>query len=505
MTTRELPGQVTGEVTGQVTGQAGGQSTRVEAHGVDRIPDGERTASPREFLWIWHSAQFSFGTVVLGSVPVSFGLSWTASVTAILVGLLIGTAVFAPLVLFGKRTGANDAVSSGAHFGVRGRVVANVITIVVAIGFFSIAVWTGATAILAAGQRVLGTPAGPAGLAVTMPLMALAVAAVAVYGYGALLATYKVMTVIGGLVLLALVVVLLPGFDPGYAGGPYALGDFWRTWLLAVSFSATLPVSYSTFQGDYSRYLSPRTGDRAAVAYNGAAMYVSNALALVGGAYVTTMLKDASAPWILGVADTVPRWFAVVVIVFGFAGTLPQAALCLYAAGLSANSILWRLPRAAATWLMWALGVATLYVGAIAFDAIESISTFVLILLVLVSPWTAIMLVGLALRRGRYHPDDLYGFARPGHRGRYWFTGGFNLRALGAFVPAVVLGLLFVDNTIYTGPFARLAGGVDLSCLVPFCTAALLYAALCRLFPERTAQVSGDAVTADYVTGGDPR
>ncbi|MEU8273477.1 purine-cytosine permease family protein [Microbispora bryophytorum] len=479
MTTRELPAPVTG------------QSTRVETHGVGRIPDGERTASPREFLWIWHSAQFSFGTVVLGSVPVSFGLSWTASVTAILVGLLIGTAVFAPLVLLGKRTGANDAVSSGAHFGVRGRVVANVITIVVAIGFFSIAVWTGATAILAAAQRVLGTPAGPAGLAVTMPLMALAVVVVAVFGYGALLATYKVMTVIGGLVLLALVVVLLPDFDPAYAGGQYALGDFWRTWLLAVSFSATLPVSYSTFQGDYSRYLSPQVRDRTAVAYNGVAMYVSNAIALVGGAYVTTMLTDGSAPWILGVADAVPRWFAVVVIAFGFAGTLPQAALCLYAAGLSANSLLWRLPRAAATWLMWALGVATLYVGAIVFDAIESISTFVLILLVLVSPWTAIMLVGLALRRGRYHPDDLYGFARPADRGRYWFTGGFNLRALGAFAPAVVLGLLFVDNTIYTGPFARLAGGVDLSCLVPFCTAALLYAVLCRLFPERTAVPTG--------------
>lgn len=488
MTTRAAAARASGK-----SGSA--EHPRVEAHGVGRIPEGERTASPREFLWIWHSAQFSFGTVVLGSVPVSFGLGWAASVTSILVGLLIGTAVFAPLVLFGKRTGANDPVSSGAHFGVRGRVVANVITIVVAIGFFSIAVWTGATAILAAGQRLLGTPVGPSGLAVTMPLMALAVVIVAVYGYGALLATYKAMTVIGGLVLLALVVVLLPRFTPAYQGGPYALGDFWRTWLLAVSFSATLPMSYSTFQGDYSRYLSPRTGDRAAVAWNGVAMYVSNALALVGGAYVSTMLTDRSAPWVLGVAGAVPQWFAVVVIAFGFAGTLPQAALCLYAAGLSANSILWRLPRDAATWLMGALGVAVLYVGAIVLDAVDSISTFVLILLVLVSPWTAIMLTGFAMRRGRYDPDDLYGFARPDRRGRYWFTGGFNPRALGAFVLAVVLGLLFVDNTIYTGPLAGLAGGVDLSCLIPFCTAASLHIALCRLFPERTA----------VPTGGDPR
>ncbi|MBP2702658.1 cytosine permease [Microbispora sp. RL4-1S] len=484
MTTREATPHSRSEAAGGV-----------ETHGVDRIPDAERTASPREFLWIWHSAQFSFGTVVLGSVPISFGLSWAASVTSILVGLLVGTAVFAPLVLFGKRTGANDPVSSGAHFGVRGRVVANVITIVVAIGFFSIAVWTGATAILEAGHRVIGTPIGPAGLAVAMPLTALAVVVVAVYGYGALLATYKAMTVLGGLVLLALVVVLLPRFSPSYGGGgAYALGDFWRTWLLAVSFSATLPVSYSTFQGDYSRYLSPQVSDRAAVAYNGAAMYVSNAVALIVGAYATTMLKDPSLPWIAGVADVVPHWFAVVVIAFGLAGTLPQAALCLYAAGLSLNSILWRLPRAVSTWIMSLLGIAVLYLGAIVFDAVDSISTFVLVLLVLVSPWTAIMLVGFVTRRGRYDAEDLYGFAHPERRGRYWFWGGVNPRAIGAFVPAVALGLLFVNNTLYAGPLAGLAGGVDVSCLVPFCTAALLYFALCRLYPER---VSGP-------TGGDP-
>ncbi|MFC0861226.1 purine-cytosine permease family protein [Sphaerimonospora cavernae] len=483
MTTRELPPQVRSVATG----------SRVEAHGVGRIPEAERTASAREFLWIWHSAQFSLGTVVLGSVPITFGLSWAASAGAILVGLLIGTAVFAPLVLFGKRTGANDPVSSGAHFGVRGRIVANVITIVVAIGFFSIAVWTGATAVLAAGQRILGTPTGPGALAVAMPLVALAVVVVAVYGYGALLATYKAMTVLGGLVLLALVMVLLPDFAPSGGGGEYALGDFWRTWLLAVSFSATLPISYSTFQGDYSRYLAPGVRDRTAVAYNAVAMYLSNALALITGAYVTTILKDETVPWNMGVADAVPHWFAAVVIVFGFAGTLPQAALCLYAAGLSANSILWRLPRAAGTWLMSLLGVAVLYLGAIVFDAVESISAFVLILLVLVSPWTAVMLVGFAARRGRYEPDELYGFAHPDRRGRYWYLAGINPRALGAFVPAVLLGLLFVSNTLYTGPLAGLAGGVDLSCLVPFCTAALLYFVLCRLFPEQpAAPIGGD-------------
>ncbi|MEU7481820.1 cytosine permease [Lentzea sp. NPDC042327] len=460
------------------------QKVVVETRGVDVVPDEERTSSPGEFFWIWNSAQFSLGTVVLGSVPVAFGLGWWASISSLLIGLLIGTVVVAPLVRFGKATGANDPVSSGAHFGVRGRVIGNVITVCAAIGFFSIAVWTGATAILFAGQRLLGTPADGAALAVVAPVVAVVVVLVAVYGHAVLLATYRVMTIIGAAVLLGLVVVLLPEFDPGYAGGAYALGDFTRTWLLAVTFSATVPISYSTFQGDYSRYLPRSVSDRTAVWWNGSAMYLSNAVALGVGAFVTTLLTDPGKPWIIGVAGVVPAWFAVVVVAYGLAGTLPQGGLCIYAAGLSAQSIFWRLSRPVATVLVSVVGVSALYVGAVVYDAIDSISAFVLVLLVFVAPWAAIMLVGYRQHGGRYSAADLLAFTSAG-QGRYWYTGGFNLRAVCAFVPSVLLGLLFVGNTLYTGPLAGLAGGIDLSAVVPFVVAAVLYDVLCRLFPER--------------------
>lgn len=456
----------------------------VETHGVDLIPEVERTSSPREFLWIWNSAQFSLGTVVLGSVPVAFGLGWWAAISSLLIGLLIGTAIVAPLVRFGKATGANDPVSSGAHFGVRGRVIANVITVCAAIGFFSIAVWTGATAILFAGNRLLGTPTGATALAVVAPAVAVVVVLVAVYGHAILLATYRIMTVVGGAVLLGLVLVLLPKFDPGYAGGTYVLGDFTRTWLLAVTFSATVPISYSTFQGDYSRYLPRSVSDRSAVWWNGFAMYLSNAIALGVGAFVTTLLTDPGTPWIIGVAGVVPAWFAIIVVAYGLAGTLPQGGLCIYAAGLSAQSIFWRWSRPLATVVVSVVGVGALYVGAVVHNAIDSISAFVLILLVFVAPWAAIMLAGYRRSGGRYAAQDLLAFTS-GTGGRYWYTGGFDLRAIGAFVPAVLLGLLFVGNTIYTGPLAGLAGGIDLSAVVPFVTAVVLYEALCRLFPER--------------------
>lgn len=463
---------------------------RVEHRGIDMVPPEQRHSSVREFLWIWHSAQFSLGIVVLGALPITFGLGWWASVNAVLLGLLLGTAVFAPLVRFGKRTGTNDPISSGAHFGVRGRMIANLITAVVALGFYAIAVWTGASAMLVAGQRLLGTPTDAAALAVAIPLVAGSVAVVAVYGHRTLLATYKLMTFVGGAVLLALVLVLIPRFDPGYTGGPYVLDGFWPTWLLAVSFAATLPISYSTFQGDYSRYLRPEISDRSAMLWTGVSMYTSNAAALLVGAYVTTVLADPGQPWVIGVAAVVPTWFIAVVVLFGLVGTVPQGGLCLYAAGLSANSVFWRSSRAATTLVMSVLGTVVLYLGAIAYDAIDSISAFVLVLLVLVSPWAAIMLVGFTLQRGHYDPLDLHTFTTPHRRGRYWYTRGVNPRAICAFVPAVALGLLFVDNPLYVGPLAELTGGIDLSWVVPFAVAALLYLLANWIAPERPAPTS---------------
>jgi len=448
---------------------------------VAALPD--RSSTPREFLWIWHSAQFSFGVVVLGSVPVSFGLGWWGSVTSALVGLLLGTLVFAPLARFGMRTGETDAVSSAAHFGVRGRVITTVITLCVAIGFFAIAVWTGATAVVVAGQRVFGTPAGTGALAAVIPVVAIAVVLVAVFGHRALLATYKIVTVIGGLVLLGLVVALLPGFDPGAPGGDLLLGGFWPTWALGVSFGVTVPITYATLQGDYSRHLRPDTTDSAAVGWNGLAMFLSNAIALVIGIMATTMFADPSVPWVIALTEVVPPWFVFFVVVFGFFGTLPQGALCVYAAGLAANSVVRGASRVACTLVMAAVGVGVLYVGAIAYDAISSISTFILFLLALIAPWSAIMLVGFALRGGRYAPSELL------ERGRYWFTAGVNLRAVAAFLPAVALGFLLAANPVYTGPLAGVAGGVDLSCVVPFVVAGTGYYLLCKAFPEREAEV----------------
>ena len=49
---------------------------KIETHGIDYIPDEDRHSNPMNIFWILIGANLTFGLIVLGALPVSFGLSW---------------------------------------------------------------------------------------------------------------------------------------------------------------------------------------------------------------------------------------------------------------------------------------------------------------------------------------------------------------------------------------------------------------------------------------------
>ena len=94
-------------------------------------------------------------------------------------------------------------------------------------------------------------------------------------------------------------------------------------------------------------------------------------------------------------------------------------------------------------------------------------------------------LVGfLFARRGRYDPDDLQAFNQGRRGGRYWFTGGWNLRAVGAWAAGSVFGLLAVETELYTGPLAHVANGVDISLVGSAVIAGITYVIALAAWPE---------------------
>jgi purine-cytosine permease-like protein len=86
-----------------------------------------------------------------------------------------------------------------------------------------------------------------------------------------------------------------------------------------------------------------------------------------------------------------------------------------------------------------------------------------------------INIIGYLRCGGRFRPRDLQAFADPTNRGVYWFHGGLNIQAVSSWLIGVVVGLLFTNSSLLTGPLADSADGVDLSFISAAAVAGVCY------------------------------
>jgi purine-cytosine permease-like protein len=206
--------------------------------------------------------------------------------------------------------------------------------------------------------------------------------------------------------------------------------------------------------------------------------------ALLGAFIGVAIGVRADEDFIASVVAAAPVWYLLPILLNGLVGSCGQASISLYSTGLDLDAVFPRLSRVACTTLMAVACLALVYLGAFVWDAEESVIAFALLLTAVATPWMGVTLAGFALSRGRYVPEDLQVFNERRRGGVYWFTGGWNLRAVVAWACGSVVGLMCSYTSLYTGPLADVAGGVDLSFLAGGVTGALAYVVIRALFPE---------------------
>ncbi len=455
---------------------------RIEETGVAHIPESERDSRPANLAAVFFGGNLAFSVIVFGWLPVTFGLGFTATITASALGLALGTAITAPLALLGPRTGTNNTVSSGAHFGVTGRLVGSALTLCFALAYAAIAVWTSGDALVASAHRLLGTPISDSALAIGYALIAAEIALVALYGHATVVALQKIVVPVVGVLLLAGFVAFAPSFD-ATGSGEFLLGGFWPTWALAATIAAAGPLSYAPSLGDYTRRISRTHGDRKVLA--------AAALGVFGGLFFTTLfgaftaLSTTGDSFVGGLVAGAPAWYVLPILVIGLAGGIGQGVLNLYASGLDLEALVPRLRRVHTTLITSLAAIILLYAGTFALDAVDSITAMTLVLNGVAVPWVVVNLLGfLVARRRRYDPHDLQAFNEGRRGGRYWFTGGWNFRALAAWAAGSIAGLATVATDLYTGPLANVANGVDVSLAASAFVAAAVYLTALKLWPE---------------------
>lgn len=458
----------------------------IERHGINTIPDADRTSRPVDLFRIQFGSANTFATVILGTAPIMLGLSLGQAVLAVVTGVAVGAVLLSPMGLFGPHTGTNNAVSSGAHLGVRGRMVGSFLSLLTAIAFYTISVWVSGDALVGAAARLLGMPDSGTTRAIVYALLGAMVIVVVVYGYEFMLLVNRIVVVANTLLILLAVVAYAEqvNLDYGPAPGGYALGSFWPTFLLSALIVLGNPISFGAFLGDWSRYI-PASTRQAHLVMATIGAQLTTLVPFLFGVVTATLTIGLGADYIFLLVQVSPLWYAPVLMVVAFLGGISTGVTSLYGTGLDFSSVFPRLSRVEASLVIGALAFVFAVLGRLVFDLVGSVNAFIGAIVICTTPWMAIMAIGYFVRRGYYRSTDLQVFNEGRAGGRYWFSNGVNWRPMTAWIVAAITGLLFANYPpLITGPLRDAAGGIDISLPVSIVVAAVIYVVSLYVSPE---------------------
>jgi NCS1 family nucleobase:cation symporter-1 len=432
------------------------QPARLEISTIQQIPASERHGTARDLFTVWFGSNLMLLTIVTGGLAVTvFALPFAWAAVALAVGNLVGAVFMALHAAQGPTLGVPQMIQTRGQFGSLGSLLVVGIVLIMYVGFLSSNLVLGGQALASLVSGASDVP----GIALVGVLSVIA----AIYGYDLIHAYTRWMTYVSGLVLVITVAWII-----GVHGLP---ADFlqrnefnWAGFLDSISAAALWQIAYAPYVSDYSRYMPEGTGSRPAfwASYWGCSL--GSLLPMVLGAMVG--LAAPKGNLIAGLAALTQGIAPLVLIVFSI-GVAAANAMNLYCGALSAltfgQTLLPRWsPGPQARTLMaltlFALSVLGAVLGRAAF--LVNYEHFILLLLYVLVPWTAINLVDYyLLRHGIY---DVPSFFRQ-DGGIY---GRINVAAVTCYGVGILVQLPFIDSALYTGPVARAMGGIDLSWIV---------------------------------------
>jgi NCS1 family nucleobase:cation symporter-1 len=441
------------------------QTTRLELRTIQPIALDQRHGRARDLFTIWFGSNVMLLTIVTGGLSVTaFGLSFAWAVLALAAGNFIGAIFMALHAAQGPTLGVPQMVQTRGQFGSLGALLVVGIVIVMYVGFLSSNIVLGGEALASLVPGWSDTPG-------IMLVGVLGVVAT-IYGHDLIHAYARVMSYLSGAVLVLAVVwiIYVHGLPPDFlTRNAISAAGFLGT----VSVAALWQISYAPYVSDYSRYMPAETGASPAFWASYWGCTLGSLLPMILGAVVGLAAPKGSV--VHGLALLTSGIAPLVLVVFSV-GIASSNAMNLYCGALSTMTFgqtlfpRWSPGPRARTVVALVLFVFALTGAILSKDAfIANYEDFILLLLYVLVPWTAINLVDYyLLRHGNYHVESF--FRQDG--GIY---GRVNTAAVTCYLLGILVQLPFVACALYTGPVARAMGGIDLSWIVGLAVTSPVY------------------------------
>jgi NCS1 nucleoside transporter family len=458
-------------------------ATQLEVRSIDYVPLSERHGKLWHLGPLWFMGNAQIATLAVGVVGVTSGGNLLWSLIAIVVGALFGTFFMAFHSAQGPQLGLPQMIQSRPQFGYVGALLVWLFAYVQYAGFN---VFNTILAGQAGHETIhLGEKAG-------IVIATILAVVVALIGYDLIHRveqglTYTFILVFGVFTIGAIATLGLPS-------GAMSFSDFELTpFLTQFGVTAGYQISWAIYVSDYSRYLPPDVTVRKTFlwTYWGSALGGIWLMAL--GALLASAAGDNfdTVQSIYDAGNGIFDGFGTVVLLFAALGLISVTALNLYGGSLTLIGAIDSFKQVRPT-----LGVRTLTIGftgvlslvvALISSAsfLDNFESFLLLILYIFIPWTAVNLVDYYLvRRGHYAVAEI--FKPDGIYGRWGWRG------ITAYLVGLAVMVPFFSTPKFTGPVAKAMDGADLSLFLGLPVAGGLYWWLAR-----TIDVDSEAKLAE--------
>ena len=466
---------------------AGHSAGQLETRGIEPVPENECHGNPLQLFWVWFAANISILGLPLGATLVAFHqlAIWQVVIVA-LIGAAGSFAVVGVISIAGRRGRAPSLTLSRAIFGVRGNIGPTLVSLISRIGWETVNTTTAAFVLLALSSIVFDTPAqaknAPGLTLLFIGIFTLLTLSVSGLGHATLLLIQKWATYVFGALNLLVGGFLCATIDwqSVFNTRPAPMSAV----IIGIGIMAAgTGIGWANAGADMSRYQkrSVSASQLVACAAWGAGIPLVLLITLGGLLSVGNHdLASATDP-IAAIRNMLPSWMAIPYLLSAFGGLLLSNHLSVYSAGLTTLTLGVKIKRVQAVVVdIVAISCGSIYFMLFAGSFYGPFITFISLTAIPITAWVAIFVIDL-VHRQYYSAKDLLDVSA---NSAYWYNGGIEWRALGAWALALVLGFCFSrvgssDADWFVGPLAdSWLGHNGLGWVVTFVVAGGLYALL---------------------------
>jgi NCS1 nucleoside transporter family len=454
---------------------------RADVHSIEPIPESDKDSTGPQQMWIWAGANIAPINWALGALGIVLKLGLWDTIAVVVLGNLVGCAIFAAFTVMGHNTGVNQMVLCRSAFGRRGAYLPSLLMFLMTLGWIGVNTYFPvriAVAIL--GQFGAGDTALTNFVVVTLVMIVQVL--IGIYGFYAIRTFEKYTVPITALIMLLMSILAWtrPGVvNWGHVSSLPPGARLAMITLLMTAIGVGWGISWVTWASDYSRFVPRTVSSKSVFWYSYVGMFVPTVwLAILGATVASTTMDTDPAKMVSAVFGGIS---SILVLLLVLHGPIATNILNVYSAALAALSMGVRFSRTALAWIAGIVGYLVTIYFIFQPSFAKAFDNWMISLLLWMSPWAGVVLADFYIRRSG-HIDVAELYRDPSA------YGDINWGGIVAFLVGLVAGWSVEDGLVpaLQGPIStKLLGGADLSWLVGIVVAGLVYLALSR----RTATV----------------